>query len=896
MSVTTYLIEELGDARLRCDQLVRYISEAVRLIDKSPKKDHFFEVAGHLIEGIPVAAFKLEKSLQAVALAAGKLDYEELKQELRPEKVQQLEKVLEEVRIRPVHRRSEPQDPAFSGTEPIMDVQQAIEALQKLAQQTRESGNFPTVEALGIISDLETGLKVASESEDPAMVLDRIASALSAATPGQRLSRGRLAGLLRKVAAEEMVREALSEEPLVKEGAEEMLPPEALVEEMLSTMKAVARSAGVGRWRVALLHLTGIVEGISNLLAQMGDEGALVKTKALVRDVMQTARMAQRMRPEDAVLAGDKTSAADRMILETLSNAYDTGLASTGSLEEEAESEKRKAIKEVVDILKMERRFLSGPGARAFFINLSSSLWEVAYWMGVSNRSREGRTVVAGDKTAADPLRAMERMVDTMEDQLKEMKHSLGLLKRDPGRNAPQQDNFSSAVNSVMSVGRMVQRSLGKTASEEDEEKQSRFEEGKPADPTRNMDKDDAAKWKSNTEEYGDKFKKEAVNGDPADLAHDILEEGVKHPALQEISKAWVRVEKAVAKSAVEHHNLHKFGVGSTEDVTLVNAHIVPALKSYVGTVDLVADQITDRLKRRTASEDEEKEARFEEGRPADPTENMSPEDAKKWKVEHEKNKDNFKAAAARGRDPVWIKAKYPGKTKDGTPFKKGERVLYFPNTKTFLVGSEAEKAYREFSSQIADEAVYNFKGASDPWKVEAAEDEEKEARFEEGKPADPTEEMSPEDAKKWKSNTEEYGDKFKKEAKAPKWDKSKVKRWMQQHVRDHVDRQTDEVNNTSLAEEAASEFNIYEDNRDYEIPEEVFDLSLEVGNAWEKHNKKAASEDEETKESRFEEGKPADPTKNMSPEDAKKWKDHVDEDGSNIKKAGVSSMSVGEW
>jgi len=45
--------------------------------------------------------------------------------------------------------------------------------------------------------------------------------------------------------------------------------------------------------------------------------------------------------------------------------------------------------------------------------------------------------------------------------------------------------------------------------------------------------------------------------------------------------------------------------------------------------------------------ESEEKESRFEEGKPADPTENMSPEDAKKWKEEHDKNKDKFKSANA---------------------------------------------------------------------------------------------------------------------------------------------------------------------------------------------------------------------------------------------------------
>lgn len=50
-----------------------------------------------------------------------------------------------------------------------------------------------------------------------------------------------------------------------------------------------------------------------------------------------------------------------------------------------------------------------------------------------------------------------------------------------------------------------------------------------------------------------------------------------------------------------------------------------------------------------TASDEtlaEDKEARFEEGKPADPTKDMSPEDAKRWKEENEKHKDNFKSAS----------------------------------------------------------------------------------------------------------------------------------------------------------------------------------------------------------------------------------------------------------
>jgi hypothetical protein len=44
---------------------------------------------------------------------------------------------------------------------------------------------------------------------------------------------------------------------------------------------------------------------------------------------------------------------------------------------------------------------------------------------------------------------------------------------------------------------------------------------------------------------------------------------------------------------------------------------------------------------------EEARRSRFEEGVPADPTQNMNPADAKKWKEENERNRDNFKSAAS---------------------------------------------------------------------------------------------------------------------------------------------------------------------------------------------------------------------------------------------------------
>ena len=63
--------------------------------------------------------------------------------------------------------------------------------------------------------------------------------------------------------------------------------------------------------------------------------------------------------------------------------------------------------------------------------------------------------------------------------------------------------------------------------------------------------------------------------------------------------------------------------------------------------------------------------------------------------------------------DPYWLVAKYPGKTRDGTPFAKGERVLYFPRTKTFFTGKEAETAWRRFQTEAADDD-FGMRSASD--------------------------------------------------------------------------------------------------------------------------------------------------------------------------------------
>lgn len=76
-------------------------------------------------------------------------------------------------------------------------------------------------------------------------------------------------------------------------------------------------------------------------------------------------------------------------------------------------------------------------------------------------------------------------------------------------------------------------------------------------------------------------------------------------------------------------------------------------------------------------------------------------------KVEEEKDLEEWGGRRSYPRDPYWLTAKYPGKDAKGKPFKKGERVFYYPNTKTFLTGKDAEKASKEFEAAKADE--YNM-------------------------------------------------------------------------------------------------------------------------------------------------------------------------------------------
>lgn len=76
----------------------------------------------------------------------------------------------------------------------------------------------------------------------------------------------------------------------------------------------------------------------------------------------------------------------------------------------------------------------------------------------------------------------------------------------------------------------------------------------------------------------------------------------------------------------------------------------------------------------------------------------------------------NQRMAARYSRDPYWITAKYPGVDRNGRPFKKGERVFYYPIDRTIISGPEAQAAAEDFEAAAFDED-FGYRAAGDTFR-----------------------------------------------------------------------------------------------------------------------------------------------------------------------------------
>lgn len=55
-------------------------------------------------------------------------------------------------------------------------------------------------------------------------------------------------------------------------------------------------------------------------------------------------------------------------------------------------------------------------------------------------------------------------------------------------------------------------------------------------------------------------------------------------------------------------------------------------------------------------------------------------------------------------RDPYWLTAKFESSCRCGTAISKGERIFYYPNSKTALCPSCSDEAARDFEALRFDE------------------------------------------------------------------------------------------------------------------------------------------------------------------------------------------------
>lgn len=56
------------------------------------------------------------------------------------------------------------------------------------------------------------------------------------------------------------------------------------------------------------------------------------------------------------------------------------------------------------------------------------------------------------------------------------------------------------------------------------------------------------------------------------------------------------------------------------------------------------------------------------------------------------------------GGDPYWTTARFDCVASDGTPVRKGDRIFYYPATRTVKVGQAAKDAAARFEAEKQDE------------------------------------------------------------------------------------------------------------------------------------------------------------------------------------------------
>lgn len=530
-NISVFLLEELGDARLKCAQLRKYVDEGVKLINKSEHKDHFFEVAAHLIYGVPETLLGLDRALSAAALGAAKLDYEEIKDTLNPEKVEELENALKDIRIRRVKQ---------SKGEIAMNIPEAVAELERLATEVESTGQADIEKLAALISQLEGQSKTATGDQVADTLRGLAANLLK--TDEERPSRMALASQLRNVLAEAMdVRTALFEalqsatEAEFNEALANARWPRPHYMHTKRTMGAVYKDRGT---IVAEKH-------------QMLTRGKVTNESFLVNpDYLNENRTAAQEEPETKTAAnlkplrirnrphgeGVSTEDLQAALIQAAENFF-VCVGENSTIDQSLEDALTGFAADMGPLAGMPDNIID----RAKEIH--SSYWKVTNTIRdlardlellgykVKKSSREAERVKAlidegegrreyraSDKEAAsyDPRWIHARYPGQASDGTPFKRGDLVLYwPRDKtfmvGKKAEDAwRRFESEVMDeevYMASLPMGMRNYASDEKEAEKEVESRFEEGKPADPTKNMSPEDAKKWREEHQKNKDKFK-----------------------------------------------------------------------------------------------------------------------------------------------------------------------------------------------------------------------------------------------------------------------------------------------------------------------------------------------------------------------------------------------------
>jgi hypothetical protein len=647
--ISVFLLEELGDARLRCAQLKKYLDEATTLVEKSEHRDHLFEIAAHLIHGIPATLVRMEQALNAAAMAAAKFDYEEIKDQLRPEKSDELERALEDVRVRRVRRQSTI----------TKEARTTDNLVSSIAQETFREVMLPTLR------------EKTKDALEQAVTDAMIAFA--------RMRAGHKSGLMLQINRYKPSDE-LSLSDWVDQVEEAMEDWFSSAKRMLGGKFAAERAMKITEASAQLEHLASALEATGKLPVEPTMK-LIAELEGLSKQASSRTETAEVLRKLSANLLQVTDEKPSRINLAAtlrriLADGMDvTSIQMFSAIYQNASSRE--------DVIKGFRE--ANPSMSDADLEKAADHWEQNRNVVKDKQGTSPMTPVADHalRSRFEEGKPADPTQDMSPEDAKKWKDS----------NDEHKDNFKAAslkvaaraeiplpYDSPVNVGKIVSLSgraeyyytlhngakmsysdrekfryqLRNQANVREAEKLVKELDDKVPSKTAAINEDNFKSAGFETLKIRNRMHGEGLTVDDfAGALNQAAENlyscrGINRPLGQTLEDVMTgHIGRIGPMAGMPDNVVSAVKVARAEFQALENTIGQVASKLEVTARDLKRAKPADERYDRTANtlEDQLQLSRFEEGKPADPTEHMSPDDASKWKTEHDKHKDNFKAA-----------------------------------------------------------------------------------------------------------------------------------------------------------------------------------------------------------------------------------------------------------